>query len=693
MLASRFRFAFVLTLVIGLAAVAVAATTPADRGFDPERPKGSPDPDIAVVRGTAGPDDFGYTSIDSDEAGGPTYSWVEISGSGASAALSDDDETGAVGLGFTFPFYGTDYTQVSIGSNGYLVFAGGDGTDYSNDCPFSTFSPTPMVAPYWDDLDPGDDGALVYYEGFGSCPVIPAGSSATQCFVVQYEEFDFFPGDGAAGGSAGTFQAILYDSGEILYQYEGGPGLDGSSATIGVNLDGVGNSLTHNCGAAVVSAGFAVLVELGEVGDLEITKTAPFGVVLGGSYVYTIDVTNNGPDDQTGVMVSDVLPADLDYLGDSCGASAAGQNWTWNVGNLANGASVSCNVTVQLNTGQCVAVDNTADVTGDLIDPAGDSTSSHSNGGGEAVADPGFEDGTPNGFWNEASTNFGTPICDLFSCGTGTGTGPRSGDFWAWFGGIGAYEEGSVSQDVTISPGSDLTFWFEAIICDSPSDYIEVTIDGNQVWSVDGSWAGCGTLGYSQQTVDLAGYDDGGVHTLAFHSEIFAVNASGSNFFVDDVSLPSEPTCTQPPETTDLGLVKVGFNNGDGTGTYTFTVSNAGPDNASNATVMDTLPNGVAYVGDTCGGSAVGQDWTWNVGPLAVGVDAVCTMTVNIIDPADTLNNATVSGVGADPNPADNDASSGLPEQAEAIPTMGTFGIFVLGILLAATGLFLMRRF
>ncbi|QLQ07277.1 MAG: hypothetical protein HZY76_15420 [Anaerolineae bacterium] len=67
------------------------------------------------------------------------------------------------------------------------------------------------------------------------------------------------------------------------------------------------------------------------------------------------------------------------------------------------------------------------------------------------VADGGFEAGTPNPFWTEYSLNFGTVLCDAASCGTGAGTSyPRTGDWWAWFGGIAAYEAGSVSQSVTI---------------------------------------------------------------------------------------------------------------------------------------------------------------------------------------------------------------------------------------------------
>ncbi|MEN8164445.1 MAG: proprotein convertase P-domain-containing protein [Acidobacteriota bacterium] len=428
-------------------------------------------------------------------------------------------------------------------------------------------------------------------------------------------------------------------------------------------------------------------------GDLAIIKTAPNGVAVGGPYPYRIEVTNNGPADQPSVMVTDVLPAEISYVSDSCGGGAAGQDWTWSAGTVAVGATVICDLTVQLVGPDCVSVNNTATVVGGISDPNGtNNSSSHSNGGGEAVADPSFELGTPNAAWNESSTNFGTTLCDLGSCGNGTGTGPRTGDWWSWFGGIGTYEEGSVSQDLTISTGADLSFYLEMIICDSGADYLEVTVDGNQIWVIDGSSALCGVLGYSLQTVDLAPYDDGAVHTLAFHSEIFANNGAGSNFFVDDVSIPGTADCTQAA-VFDLALTKSATNNGDGTGTYGFTVQNLGPDDATGIVVTDILPAGVAYVSDTCGGSEVGGVWTWPVGNLLNGASATCDMLVTVIDPADTFNNATVAGAGADTNPGNDSDSAGIPEQMpEAIPTIGFVGMMVLLLLVASAGFFLIRR-
>jgi cysteine-rich repeat protein len=156
--------------------------------------------------------------------------------------------------------------------------------------------------------------------------------------------------------------------------------------------------------------------------------------------------------------------------------------------------------------------------------------------GSNIVDDGSFEAGPFGGIWTESSTNFGTPICDVGSCGTGTGTGPSDGLYWTWFGGIGAYEEGSVSQSVNIpSTANDMTFDLEQIACDSGSDYMEMLVDGNQEFLTDGNSQLCGSLGYTEQTVDLSAYADDSAHTLEFHSEIFAVNAGGSNFFLDDI--------------------------------------------------------------------------------------------------------------------------------------------------------------
>jgi subtilisin-like proprotein convertase family protein len=103
------------------------------------------------------------------------------------------------------------------------------------------------------------------------------------------------------------------------------------------------------------------------VADLEILKT---GGVDSGTMVaaYTISVTDNGPADATGVVVTDPLPACMTFIGDDCGGSDV-PPWTWNVGTLAASATVTCTLT--LDAAPCLGlnVPNTATVTGNVNDP------------------------------------------------------------------------------------------------------------------------------------------------------------------------------------------------------------------------------------------------------------------------------------------------------------------------------------
>lgn len=98
--------------------------------------------------------------------------------------------------------------------------------------------------------------------------------------------------------------------------------------------------------------------------DLSINKV---GVEMpAGTVVYTITVTNDGPTDATGVVVTDPLPTELSYISDDCGG-VNGAPWTWTVGNLANAASAVCNITLAVVTPG--PVNNTASVSADQTDP------------------------------------------------------------------------------------------------------------------------------------------------------------------------------------------------------------------------------------------------------------------------------------------------------------------------------------
>jgi len=164
----------------------------------------------------------------------------------------------------------------------------------------------------------------------------------------------------------------------------------------------------------------------------------------------------------------------------------------------------------------------------------------------DIVTDGSFENVAGGGTWTVFSTNFNTPICDI-NCGTGSGTGPHTGAFWAWFGGAsgtvpGFFEEGSASQVMTIPVGTaTLNFFLEQVVCDSPDDFLKVAIDQDTVFSTDGSSALCGQFGYSLQSVNIDTYADGMNHTLTFFSRTYSTNGGVSNFFVDDVEITACP--------------------------------------------------------------------------------------------------------------------------------------------------------
>jgi len=200
---------------------------------------------------------------------------------------------------------------------------------------------------------------------------------------------------------------------------------------------------------------------------------------------------------------------------------------------------IPCNVEVScVPTGACCLADGTCviasfdECTSQGGTYIGDGTACESN----IVNDPSFEGGAFGGNWVEFSLNFGTPLCDPGSCGFGGGTGPNTGDWWAWFGGIGSFEAGSIDQDVVIPVGaSTLSFQLEIPAASGNGiDFMDVLVDGNVLYTAteaDGPY-----LGYLPVSVDISAYADGGLHTLRFESETTG-NPAITNFFVDDVSI------------------------------------------------------------------------------------------------------------------------------------------------------------
>ena len=107
-----------------------------------------------------------------------------ILATGTGTGLTDDSNQ-VVNIGFSFPFYGVNYTQVNIESNGALNFGTMDYMTLANAClPTNTAPSTNNLYVFWDDLNPSATGASeVYYQTLGAV--------GNRRFVVQWETAHF----------------------------------------------------------------------------------------------------------------------------------------------------------------------------------------------------------------------------------------------------------------------------------------------------------------------------------------------------------------------------------------------------------------------------------------------------------------------------------------------------------------------
>ncbi len=126
-----------------------------------------------------------------------------------------------------------------------------------------------------------------------------------------------------------------------------------------------------------------------------------------------------------------------------------------------------------------------------------------------------------------------------------------------------------------------------------------------------------------------------------------------------------------------------------GTAQFLLTVSNQGPGGATGVVVTDTLPAGLDYQSNDCGATFAAPTLTWNVGPLAAGASASCTVSATVTTTGSFTNTATVAGNEVDPTAGDNSASAavtGIPRLAE-VPALDTAGLVLLALVLGGVAL------
>jgi uncharacterized repeat protein (TIGR01451 family) len=315
--------------------------------------------------------------------------------------------------------------------------------------------------------------------------------------------------------------------------------------------------------------------------DLVVVKeVSKKSVKTGETVIWTITVTNNGPDTAVNTRVTDKLPDGLVYVTHSGEGNYDPVSGVWIVGDLTNGESKQLAISTIANISNKTIV-NVANVTSD----------------------------TPGDRKNDTNnTTVLEDIADLEIIKVVLEDNPHKGDVITWF--ITVINHGpSDAKNVIVTDRL-------------PAGLIFNGTDGN--YNPDtGVW----TVG------DLA---NGQLASLIITTIVDITNAEITNVAVVDSDTPDNNTdnnrdndTTNVDPEADVKVIKVVSNPKPSKGdiiTWTIVVTNIGPDKAENVIVEEILPDGLRLLSARGSkGSFISEIWT--VGDMEDGEIATLTLT------------------------------------------------------------------
>jgi hypothetical protein len=136
-----------------------------------------------------------------------------------------DDGTATITLpnGFVFPFATRQARELTVSTNGFVAIGrGAPALPVNADLGDVGYSGPPLLAPFWDDLELGADGKVLWNIDDATMP---------RRVTISWHKLKRV----GTMGSELTFQVQLFETGKFIFAWEvlDGPGADGSDATIG----------------------------------------------------------------------------------------------------------------------------------------------------------------------------------------------------------------------------------------------------------------------------------------------------------------------------------------------------------------------------------------------------------------------------------------------------------------------------
>jgi hypothetical protein len=175
----------------------------------------------------------------------------------------------------------------------------------------------------------------------------------------------------------------------------------------------------------------------------------------------------------------------------------------------------------------------------------------------QALADTSLElSGAGGTQWSSTSTNFMTVLCDNAGCGNcGGPCAPHTGTWFAWFGGAGAAEIGTLTQTFNVASGAsgNLHFWLMVPNAGVATDSISATLDGAPIWFKLGDDTVGFDAAYAPVTVSL-GMVTTGSHTLAFRGNESGTAGGSYNTLIDDITITTGGSASTETQILDEGI-------------------------------------------------------------------------------------------------------------------------------------------
>jgi uncharacterized repeat protein (TIGR01451 family) len=387
-----------------------------------------------------------------------------------------------------------------------------------------------------------------------------------------------------------------------------------------------------------------VLINVTKKADLAILKTVcDCNTNVGQNIHFYLSVTNNGPNNATGVVVSDNLPNQVTFLSATppSGVTVVGNLLTWNIGNLNVGDIVTLDVLVRID--QAGEFSNTANVTGNEQDPnLSNNQDTVTVNSQQPTADLSISKTANNLIYNIGETVTFNVI--VTNDGPDAATGVTVSDNFP--SGLININIGNPSQGTFTFVGGLLT-WNVGNLAPEGSANIEITAIVNQTGFI--------------------------INTANVTASTYDPNPNNNN---STVTINGQPVA-------DLGINKEVNNNNPTLGqnvSFTFTVYNNGPSTANNIKVVDNWPIGLGtptlnsisagtwsftpLVGDPLYSGII----SWNITSLLSGVSAQLVLNATANQPGQINNTASVTGDEYDPIITNNQALVSLNVDEPYVP-------------------------